>query len=506
VSSTQLTATLLARNAGRNLLGLGLPLLVALASIPVLTERLDAAAFGVLGLVWVFYGLFAELGLGRATTRYAAASFASGAGHEAREILRVSVLLQLAIGLALMIVLAAASSALAGRLAGDAGTAAQTRSALLVVGLSLPAVMMSAAYRGILEAAHRFDLLNRVRIPLASVTYALPMVIVLGGGGVVLITIALALTRLAATVAYGLLARAVVREHAPPMDSVVEREPPGPLAIIRFGAWQSVSGVLAPTLVHVDRFLLGAIAGVAAVGLYTPAFEVATRLLILPFSIVMALFPAFSAWTGTGQAERSARAAAQSSLYVVAAVAPFVLLFVILGGDGLRLWLNEEYAAESARALAILAVGTLLNAAAFIPASLLAGGGRPDIPSKLYAVELPLYIVLAIMLIGRWGVTGAAAAWSIRVSADAVLLFLAAHHTGMLRLADLRRARVPQFLAGVLLLLLAGASLAALLDAAWYRLGVVAIALASFGGFLWAYGLQAEGRARVAAAVRLVWA
>ncbi|MEJ2502280.1 MAG: hypothetical protein P8177_03025, partial [Gemmatimonadota bacterium] len=59
---------LIARNSLLNLLGLGLPLAVAVVAIPPLTAGLGSERFGILGLVWVVVAYLAllDLGLGRA--------------------------------------------------------------------------------------------------------------------------------------------------------------------------------------------------------------------------------------------------------------------------------------------------------------------------------------------------------------------------------------------------------------------------------------------------------
>ena len=255
-------------------------------------------------------------------------------------------------------------------------------------------------------------------------------------------------------------------------------------------------------LVYVDRFLLAGIAGVAAVGLYTPAFEVATRLLILPAGVVMALFPAFSAWSAA-EPTRSARAAARAVLYIVAALVPPVVLVLALGADALRLWLTSEFASDTAVALAILSCGALINAAAFVPATLLQGAGRPDIPTKLYLIELLPYLGLAIVFVTRWGVTGAAAAWSIRVTVDAALLFWATHWIGVLPFGELVRARVPQSVLAVAALALAPAAVVASIGEPWVRAVATTIILVAASVFLATYALRADGRSRVAQALGL---
>jgi len=64
----------LIRHSVYNLLGLGLPLLTAVFSIPVLIRELGDARFGLLTLIWaiVSYLSLFDLGLGRALTQHLA--------------------------------------------------------------------------------------------------------------------------------------------------------------------------------------------------------------------------------------------------------------------------------------------------------------------------------------------------------------------------------------------------------------------------------------------------
>src|SRR2546423_5712994 len=70
----------IAHNTILNLLGLGVPLLLAFFVMPVALHTLGAARFGLLGLAWAateYLSLF-DLGMGRATVRFVAEAFAAG--------------------------------------------------------------------------------------------------------------------------------------------------------------------------------------------------------------------------------------------------------------------------------------------------------------------------------------------------------------------------------------------------------------------------------------------
>ena len=58
-------------------------------------------------------------------------------------------------------------------------------------------------------------------------------------------------------------------------------------------------------------------------------------------------------------------------------------------------------------------------------------------PAIFSLIELPIYVVLAWWCVRAYGVTGAALAWTLRVTLDAVLLFAAAWKVGRFRLRTL---------------------------------------------------------------------
>jgi O-antigen/teichoic acid export membrane protein len=184
----------------------------------------------------------------------------------------------------------------------------------------------------------------------------------------------------------------------------------------------TVSNVVSPLMVTLDRFLIGALVSMTAVAYYATPYEVVTKFWLLPGALMGVMFPAFS--TGFAQdCERTALLFGRclKSLFLV--LFPIMLCTVALAQDGLKLWLGVEFAQHSFRVLQWLAVGVFINSLAQVPFTLLQGVGRPDITATLHLIELPLYLGLLWWLIDTRGIEGAAIAWSARVAVDALFLF-----------------------------------------------------------------------------------
>jgi O-antigen/teichoic acid export membrane protein len=91
----------------------------------------------------------------------------------------------------------------------------------------------------------------------------------------------------------------------------------------------------------------------------------------------------------------------------------------------LRLWLGPAFADNAGTALRILSLGVFFGGLAHLPMALLYGSGRPDIPAKINLYEVIVYVPVTILLVRTFGITGAAAAWAIRCTADLTLYEIA---------------------------------------------------------------------------------
>jgi len=174
-------------------------------------------------------------------------------------------------------------------------------------------------------------------------------------------------------------------------------------------------------MVYFDRFLISALLSTTAVAYYVTSFEVVTKLLIIPGALSGVLFPAFSA-TFTQDTRRAASLYYRGVKYIVLLLLPITCVTAVFAKDILSFWLGAAFAEKSFRVMQILVVGILINGVAQVPFALVQGARRPDITAKLHLLELPFYIIIAFLLINRYGIEGAAAAWLLRVTIDVCLL------------------------------------------------------------------------------------
>jgi O-antigen/teichoic acid export membrane protein len=425
-----------ARHAAYNIVGQGVPVVAGVLAMPIITRALGDARFGLLGLMWAIIGYFSllDLGLGRATTKFVAEALAAHDARRAQQVAGFTAAGQTALGILGGVALAALAPWLvSGLLRVPPELRVEAEQAFRWLALSVPFVVLSLNLRAVLEGAQRFDLANAIRAPSGVLGFAVPAVAAsfgVGLPGIVALLLALRVVACSATWIVIRLALPGFRWELRPTRELVR-------PLLGYGGWVAVSNVVGPVLTYLERFVLGAVVGVGAVAYFAAPYEAVSRLLILPASLAGGLFPVVSirlADDRRAEAERLLGRSVRSLWVLLGAPAIVVMVF---SGTLLRVWLGPAYAAQGATALAILAAGMLIIGLAHVPSVFLYGQGRPDLPAIFQVFELPIYVALAWWCVRAYGVTGAALAWTLRVTLDAVLLFAAARMIGRFRLRSL---------------------------------------------------------------------
>jgi len=321
------------------------------------------------------------------------------------------------------VLFAAASPALADRfLKIPPQLRAESHWVFLILALALPIGFATGTFQGVLGASQRFDLVNAIGIPTVILYYLIPAGILLLGFGLPSIVFFLIASRVVALLGYFVLSLRLY----PALRGGVTFHRSLIRPLLGFGGWVTVSGAVGPILAYFDRFLMGALMSIAAVGFYTPPFMIATKLGILSGSLSAALFPAFSTSAGRGDSDWIRTALVRSLKYLLILLGLAAIVLIFFARTILTLWVGAKFAGEGCVALQILAIGAVINSLALVPYNLLQGIGRPDLTAKFHLLEVPIHIGLTWFLVTRFGLPGAALAWSARVSLDFLLLIIAA--------------------------------------------------------------------------------
>jgi O-antigen/teichoic acid export membrane protein len=410
----------LLRNTIYNLAGFALPLLVAVFAIPLLLSELGAARFGFLTLIWAvtgYFGLF-DLGIGRAITRIVAIRAKANQYEIIGGIIGSGHAVMLGVGIVAGLLLYAVADPLVRFTAGlpdkrDAITA------VMFMAAAVPAIVLTAGVRGLLEGLGAFKAINIIRVPTGIITFVGPLLSVfLFGPSLAQATAILAIGRVLGLFAHITVAYAIVPKNA----RVLSLSRADTIALLTTGGWLTVSNLIGPLLGYLDRFVVGTSVSAMAVAYYATPQEITARLWIIPSALTAVLFPAFAA-DMQGDKDKVAVIFTRATLALFVLIMPASAALILFAHEVLRVWINADFADKSALILQLFSVGIWLNCLTQIPFTLIQGAGKSKWAAVAQLVELPLFIGLLWWWSVQWGVRGATAAWLIRMVVDAALMF-----------------------------------------------------------------------------------
>ncbi|AEC21701.1 polysaccharide biosynthesis protein [Pusillimonas sp. T7-7] len=411
----------LKKNAGWNLVGSGAPLLVGLLCIPYLVKQIGIEAFGILTLIWALIGYFSlfDFGLGRALTQQIAKCLDTPAAIQIPSLARVGLLFTFLTGVVGGVVLALLVDVLVyDWLNISAGLQSTTKTSLLIAALGIPLATLTTGSRGIVEAYQDFKSVNLIRLWLGVATFALPVVSVwLFGPSLIGCVAALVVARLVACVAQWVSAS----RRLPAGWRVVSLQSSSLKALLSQGGWMTVSNLIGPLVLTVDRFVIASLVAAGVVAYYTVPVDVMVRLLIVPSALAGALFPKLTSVLQYSRLEAAALYS-QSLKAITIVMVPICLVMAAGSYWGLALWIDAEFAARSWTIASILSVGILCNSIAFVPFSTIQAGGAARVTALVNISVVCLYIPVLLVLVYKYGVVGAAIAWVFRAAIDMILL------------------------------------------------------------------------------------
>ncbi|MDB5954975.1 oligosaccharide flippase family protein [Ramlibacter sp.] len=411
---------------GRNLLlsslGMALPVIASLLALPVTVQGLGAARFGVLSLL---LGVFAyisllDLGLGTAVSYRVAHMI-----HEAADAARVRATVRSATIAALVTgALAATAFSLSARwlctviLGSDFAHLAEATDCLRMLAASLPLVFVAAVFSGVLIAHEAFGPLNRTRVPFGVLIAIAPALAAVCGADLVVAAELLLAIRVG-------VAAIQARQCARVLPALWRPAPGGSfrldlLTLLRFGGWTTVSSMVGPVMVYMDRFYLAAATSPSQVAGYVATYELASKLLLPPALVVQIFFPLLIGARVRDVAESEQLFSRLASGVALLCFLPAALL-AATAPELLGRWLPAVASSESTAALQILCGGALINCVSQVFVLQVQSLGRTKAIAVAHLAQLPVYLLLLWWSAVHFGLVGVALAWSLRTAADAIL-------------------------------------------------------------------------------------
>lgn len=413
----------LKNNISWNLLSNVLPLLAGLIFFPMIVDAYGLERFGLLTLAWALVGYFSlfDLGLSRALTQLISDSIGKKRSPVViAELVRTCFILMWVLGILGGGLLFLFSPFIVVNLLKVKGPLQQE--ALLgfnTLALSIPIVCHTSAMRGVMESLQMFKSASLIRMVMGVGTFAGPYLTSIFSPSLMGAFISLVLLRL---VVWALHKLAINQSKLLDCNSkAFSKQWLGPL--FSFGGWMTLTNIIGPLMVYMDRFVIVSMLGVASVGYYVAPYEVVTKMLVVPVAIASVLFPVFARdWSL--MPKESAQRLNQGILYTLILLFPPCLVLTYFSSDWLSIWLGSHFAIKGVNVVVWLVSGVLVNSVAQILFAKVQGAGRADWTAKLHLAELLPYIAILGLTIHGWGIDGAALSWFLRILIDTLGLIV----------------------------------------------------------------------------------
>ncbi|MCS6872400.1 MAG: oligosaccharide flippase family protein [Anaerolineae bacterium] len=262
-------------------------------------------------------------------------------------------------------------------------------------------------YVALLSGAQRLDLLNAVKVLYISLYQGGGALLLAATGDLLGFMTWNALTSVIGAVFYSLSARRAWR----------------PLLSLPRLAWSAVrpmvsqmlsvygTVILSLILIQVDRLFISRLLPLTQLGFYNTAFIVIQGIGTLQGFLSTALLPALASDHGAADHEafiRHMRRLLQAMLYVIA---PLVFACIAFGREILLLWTTSGAADGAFRAMALLALGSLLNTISAADYTAATATANADVIVRVNLWLTAPYVALMYAMIVALGIEGAALTW-----------------------------------------------------------------------------------------------
>ncbi len=397
------------RNALQGLAGFALPAVIVLLSYPVLVRHLGAEAFGIYLLAASLGGaaLLLDVGFSAATLKFVAEDLAAERPQAAAGVIVTSVACYGVLGVVGGLVWAALAPWSVALLKADPGLTADAIRAFRLGGLQLAAALPMTVFLAVAKGMQQFGRSTAILVLLSLATYGGAVAAVVAGWGLVGAMTATVLANFAVLAFAARQGGRLCREHGIRLGSASPR-----WAAVRrmsgFGWTVTVNSLSGFLLYHVQKYLVGAAIGPAAVTIYQMAAAGPSKIHAAVNAATEVMFPLASASRDRPELRRIYRRMLGASLVMAAAGFCPLALFA---RPALGLWLGGTLAGPVAPLVPAFALGYLFLALSPAPFHLLNGLGRPGFNSAFYGLNALINITLiAVFAVG--GITLEKFAWA----------------------------------------------------------------------------------------------
>jgi O-antigen/teichoic acid export membrane protein len=373
---------------------------------PLLVAKIGTDHYGLFVLLMTISGFMGimNLGLGDATLRFVAHYYGKNDLEGINRVVSATFSVFILTGFLAWALLFWGAPTMVGLLSVAPAEKSLTVNLLQLVSISVGLGFVGSAFSSIPRALQRYDISSRVQVA-QSIFQA--------GGTVTILILSpgiheLVLWSVATALFTQILNVVIAKRLIPRIRLWPSPNRRGLKEVFGYGIYSFINHVLILVWGQADRLILGALVSPAAVAYLSVPQQLSFRGSMAVGSAGAALFPKFSAMSEHDQKEKIFL---DSTWVLLCATIIIFVPLTALFPDFLRLWINPEFAKKSAWIGQVIAFGFIVRGASVPYASLFQGIGKPQYLSALFFATALTSLFMNLMLIPRFGLSGAGYAY-----------------------------------------------------------------------------------------------
>lgn len=411
--------------------------LTTLLTVPFLVRFLGPEAYGIYSLISVIvtYLVFADLGMGVASTRFGSRALSVADREEEARVTWTSVAINAVPTLLIVMILSALASDLLDLFVDVSAPLLKTSAvALQIAAVAYLFRSLTQVLNTPLMTRMRMDLNTRITgLSIIIQSAAIIWVLIAGGGLIAVFFVTLVGSAFSSFATYLVSVRLLPEVATPRADPRLVRP------ILQFGFPLMISYIASVILGNAEKLFLAYFDSVVSLAHYSLAFTIAGGFALLSGALSQSLVPVFANFQALDLVEEGRALCNNLIRLILIGTLPVAALLMTFAGPFFTVWAGPEYGRESVLPFLILIIGAVVNLLANVPYIILMSYGRSDLVAKYHLIQLGPYLALAGYLTFTMGPIGAALAWTARNFIDLVQLSSAAAGTAVLDIQSIRQ-------------------------------------------------------------------
>lgn len=378
-----------------------------LALSPMLIRALGKESYGVWVLVGALVGPLSllDLGVRTAVTRLVARHHALHEHERASAVASTARLLYAAAGLIAIVTASVFAVGLSRWFTVPAELASEASFAIVVVGAALAINLSTDLHSGILMAVRRLDQVGLAGVVLEVVRVAAVLAVIwmaAGLYGLAVMTVCLAVAR------YLWLRWASHRAYPQLVLTAQRPRRPDVKAILDISVFTTVIYAMGTVTNQVNTYMVGATLPLAMVTFHAIGATLPTAVQSMSLPIAQSVLPQASQLDATGRIDAMRTLILDAGRYGALATLPIILAFITRGSTFLGVWAGEEFRGDSGPVLLVLSVAGIFQLGRHVLQTVFIGSGRHRQLIVWYGAESVVTVLLSVVLVREFGITGAA--------------------------------------------------------------------------------------------------